>query len=265
MKIIILAAGQGTRLRPLTESKPKCMVELNGESLLERQLTTIRCCGIKEEDIYILTGYREDIIRDYLSDTKINLIWNAHFETTNMVCTLMCAEEILKKETDVVISYGDIIYTPEVLGELLKTKEELSVVVDNEWYQYWARRCDNPLDDAETLMMDSNKYLTEIGQKTTDMSKIQSQYIGLLRFKNNGVKKVLELCREAMRRSDVGKALWKTSRTYEKMYMTDLLQGLVEEGNKLKAVEINRGWYEVDCYEDLQLAEQELKEKKGGF
>ena len=51
MKVIILAAGQGTRLRPLTDGRPKCMVEVNGRSIIERQLDIMYSCGVKEEEI----------------------------------------------------------------------------------------------------------------------------------------------------------------------------------------------------------------------
>ena len=57
MKVIILAAGQGTRLRPLTDDRPKCMVEVNGRSIIERQLDTMHACGISDEDITIICGY----------------------------------------------------------------------------------------------------------------------------------------------------------------------------------------------------------------
>ena len=59
MRVIILAAGQGTRLRPLTDDKPKCMVEVNGKSIIERQLSVMYNCGIREEDITIVA----DILR----------------------------------------------------------------------------------------------------------------------------------------------------------------------------------------------------------
>ena len=63
MKTIILAAGQGTRLRPLTDNCPKCMVEVNGKSIIERQLEIMRECNIKEQDITIVCGYRNDVLR----------------------------------------------------------------------------------------------------------------------------------------------------------------------------------------------------------
>ena len=259
MKVIILAAGQGTRLRPFTDEVPKCMVKLNSKCLIERQLESIKACGVSEQDIYILTGYKEEKLHELFKGTDIKFISNQEYENTNMVYTLMCAEELFEKEDDIIVAYGDIIYTPQVFQSILNSKEELSVIVDNGWFDYWSKRCEDPLSDAETLMKDSDGYLTEIGQKTDDINRVQAQYIGLMRYQGNGVKKVLDICKEAKKRSENGLELWRTNRTYFKMYMTDMLQGLIDEGNKLKAVEINRGWYEVDCEIDLRLAESEIQ------
>ncbi|MCI9377199.1 MAG: phosphocholine cytidylyltransferase family protein [Eubacterium sp.] len=258
MKVIILAAGQGTRLKPLTDDRPKCMVEVKGRSIIDRQLDTMHACGIADEDITMVAGYRSDALIEKYKDTAISIITNEKFETTNMVCSLMCAKELMGRQEDVLISYGDIIYEVSVLQKVLESKEDSSVVVDDGWYGYWAKRCDNPLDDAETLMYDNMDYLTEIGQKTTDLNKVQSQYIGLMRFRGTGLKAMLALAKEAEARSSRGQALWRTSRTYQNMYMTDLLQGLIDEGSKLKAVHINRGWFEVDNREDLGVVESQI-------
>ena len=82
MKAIILAAGQGTRLRPLTDNKPKCMVELLGKPLIQHQLETLRRNGIDE--IHIATGYMQEKI-DFERTTKH---FNPKYESTNMVYTL---------------------------------------------------------------------------------------------------------------------------------------------------------------------------------
>ena len=258
MKVIILAAGQGTRLRPLTDDKPKCMVEVNGRSILERQLDTMHACGIKNSEITIVTGYRGDVLQNRFADTGITIIKNEDYETTNMVCSLMCTQKLMETQEDILISYGDIIYNETVLKKILASEEECSVIVDDEWYSYWSERCENPLDDAETLMFDKDDYLTEIGQKTTDLAKIQSQYIGLMRFKGDGLKAVLDLARKAEDRTEKGIALWRTTRTYQKMYMTDLLQGLIDEGSRLKAVHIHRGWFEIDDVDDLHVVESKI-------
>lgn len=258
MKVIILAAGQGSRLRPLTDDRPKCMVEVNGKSIIERQLDTMRACGIQDENITIVCGYRNDALRDRFLDTDIHFIVNEQYDTTNMVCSLMCARKLMETEQDIIISYGDIIYEEDVFKKILAAEDDMSVVVDDGWYEYWSERCDNPLDDAETLMFDQNNYLTEIGQKTTDLAKVQSQYIGLMRFREEGLRAMLDLSAEAERRSNHGEVLWRTTRNYAKMYMTDLLQGLIDEGHKLRAVHIQRGWFEIDDCDDLKVVEAYL-------
>lgn len=258
MKVIILAAGQGTRLRPLTDNCPKCMIKVNGKSLIERQLYTMRSCGIREEDITIVAGYCSYVLKECLKDTKVRLIVNREYETTNMVCSLMCAKEILEGTEDVLVSYGDIIYEQSVLQKILGSSEEISVVVDDGWYEYWSARCENPLDDAETLIYDEGDYLLEIGQKTEDIRRVQAQYIGLMRFNGNGLKNVLNICNVARRRTECGEKLWRTNRDYYGMYMTDLLQGMIDEGYRLKAVHIGRGWYEIDDMDDLRLVESQL-------
>ena len=258
MKIIILAAGQGTRLRPLTDDRPKCMVEVNGKSIIERQLDTMHTCGIQDEDITIICGYCSDVLKNRFKDTNIHFIVNEQYDSTNMVCSLMCARNLMESEEDIIISYGDIIYGEEVFEKILEAEDDMSVIVDDGWYEYWSERCENPLDDAETLMFDDDHYLTEIGQKTSELAKVQSQYIGLMRFKGEGLKTMLSLCAEAERRSANDEALWRTTRNYAKMYMTDLLQGLIDERNKLRAVHIHRGWFEIDDCEDLKVVEAKL-------
>ncbi len=259
MKVIILAAGQGTRLRPLTDHCPKCMVEVNGKSIIERQLETMYACGIEEDDIIIVAGYKNDVLRERLKNTKIHFVINKEYEATNMVYSLMCAKNTMELAGDILISYGDILYNAEVLNKILNAQAESSVIVDDGWYEYWSSRCENPLDDAESLTFDMDDCLTEIGQKTNDLAKVQSQYIGLMRFRGKGLKAMLDLSAEAERRSKAGEKLWRTDRDYNRMYMTDLLQGLIDEGNKLKAVHIQRGWFEVDDKNDLELVELQLE------
>lgn len=257
MKVIILAAGQGTRLRPLTDHQPKCMVEINRKRIIDRQIEVMKACGIRAEDICIVGGYRSDVLEEHFRESKIRIIHNPEYETTNMVCSLMCARAQMEGVDDVLVSYGDIIYSENVLRQILESQKDISVVVDDGWYDYWSTRSENPLDDAETLMIDGEGHLEEIGQKTDDIDRIQAQYIGLMRYKNSGVADLLKYCALSEEKSAQGERLWRTERPYRKMYMTDLLQGMIDEGVKLTAVHINRGWFEVDCVEDLEVAERE--------
>ena len=136
MKTIILAAGQGTRLRPLTDDRPKCMVEINGRSMIRRQLDVMNSCGIREEDITIVCGYCADALQNELSNTGISFVNNKEYEDTNMVYSLMCAKSVLEKNDDILISYGDIIYNEAVLQKILQSGASSTVDVDDGWISY---------------------------------------------------------------------------------------------------------------------------------
>lgn len=254
MRAVILAAGQGTRLRPLTDERPKCMVEVNGKPLIQWQIDCMVECGIQPKEILILTGYQESVIKEYINYSDITFISNPDYMTTNMVYTLMQAKNLLKVENDIILAYGDIIYKKEILQKLLSSKEALSVIVDVDWLSYWMQRMENPLEDAETLKMNKHKYLEEIGKKPVCLEDIEAQYIGLMRFQKEGVQDIFRFYKKICEQDD--KAM---SYDYKTMYMTDLLQGLIENSTKIKGIEINRGWYEIDCYNDLKIVENELE------
>ena len=173
MNAIILAAGEGKRLNPLTKNTPKGLVSLFGKSLLERQIEIFRTCDIT--DISIVTGYLGDMIK--FSD--VTYFQNSKYQNTNMVETLFCARQKLIDST--IVSYADIIFERKILEKLVDSEENVSVIVDTEWYDYWKERFENPLDNAESLIL-KDGYISNIGQKTKSLSEIQGQYIGLMKF-----------------------------------------------------------------------------------
>lgn len=255
MKCIILAAGEGTRLLPYTKDKPKCMVPIKGVSIIERQITLMKKCGMDEKDICVVTGYRNEVLRGYFRNSHITLIHNERYATTNMVYSLMCARNFFEKDNELIISYGDIVYSKDVLVKIASSKFDISVAVDDEWKEYWFNRFDKPLDDAETLKYDKNNNLVEIGKKTQDINKIMAQYIGLLKFNNKGIEKLLFFT-DMVRSRKI--TLNKKDYKYDLLYFTDLLQGMIDFGYELKALHITRGWYEIDNEKDLLIAELEI-------
>jgi choline kinase len=245
IKSIILAAGQGTRLSPLTNDKPKCMVELFGKSLLQRQIKTFQKCGIS--DISLVVGYLGDTIKV----PKIKYFQNTDYQNTNMLETLFCAK---KQLTDsVIVSYGDIIFEEKVLNALINSDDDFSIVVDKNWKQYWSLRFKNPLDDAESLIIDDAEYIQEIGQKTCDINKIQAQYIGLMKFSGDGLTQIKTLYEKFKKMSKNNTNPLNPNLPFEKSYLTDFLQALIAEGCNLKAIPINGGWLELDSINDYDL------------
>jgi len=245
MKVIILAAGSGTRLSPLTNDRPKCMVKLFGKSLLEWQIKVFRELGIN--DISVVTGYKKELI----SVDGIKIYHNPDFEKTNMVETLFCAKKEIKET--VIVSYGDIIFQKNIVKKLIESDDDFSIVVDKEWRKYWNIRFDNPLDDVESLILDSQNYIKNIGQKTTNLDEIQGQYIGIMKFKEPATKIIKNFYEKMQNLSNEEENPLNPNLSFKLSYMTDFLQGLINEKYKLKAVLIKNGWLELDSLHDYNI------------
>ena len=252
MKAIILAAGEGKRLRPLTKNKPKCMIQLFGKSLLEWQIKTFQECGI--HDIIVVTGYHNETI----NFSNIKCIKNQKFNQTNMIESLFCAKDYLNQ--DVIISYGDIVFERKIIKNLMDSNNNFSIVVDLDWKDYWNIRFKNPILDAESLKMDQTGTIQNIGQKVTSLSEIEGQYIGLMRFKAEGIEFLKKFYESMKTKALNGENPLNKSIPFEKSYMTDLLYALIKNGQKLKAVTTHNGWLELDTIEDFQLYTKMYKE-----
>ncbi len=236
-KVILLVAGEGKRLRPYTLDRPKCMVEIDGISLIDRQLAVLKSEGLN--DIVMIGGYKADMLKR----EGIKLKVSQRYYETNMVWTLFSAEEEL--EGDVIVSYGDIVYSREILQALLKSGADIAVTIDKEWESYWRARNEDPLDDAETLKLRKDGTIKEIGQKPKSLDEIEGQYMGLMKFSTKGVaqlKKTFNKCVEN------GVLLGKS---VEDAYMTDLLQAMIDAKVVISAVPTQSNWVEVDTVSDL--------------
>lgn len=237
LKAIILAAGEGTRLRPYTLDRPKCLVEVDGLSLLDRQLAVLATEAI--HPIILIGGYLVEMLER--PDLKLRV--NPRYAETNMVWTLFCAEDDL--EGDVLLCYGDIVYSRKILQALIKSKADIAVAIDLDWESYWRARNENPLDDAETLKLAADGRILEIGQKPQSLAEIEGQYMGLIKFSAAGVQVLKNTFNNAKSAGVLrGKPL-------EKAYMTDLLQAMIDLNYRLDAVPAHGEWVEVDTVSDL--------------
>ena len=242
MKAIILAAGRGSRLHPYTENTPKCLTELAGETLISRQIKTLRASGIHE--IVIVTGFMAHKL--VLPDTK--QVFNPFWATTNMVESLFCAKEFF--DDDIFVSYSDIIYESRNLNALIASPHDVSVLVDRQWRVYWEHRFKDPLSDAESLIMDDEGCILDIGQKVANIDSIEAQYMGLMRFQNGGVQALEKAWNSlfAVRRE------WMEMRRVKEAYMTDLLMEMIFLRIPVHAVMIDGGWLEIDTVSDYEYA-----------
>ena len=140
-KSLIVAAGLGSRLKKHTENLPKCMLDFNGKTLLQRQVKAYNDCGIK--DITVIRGYKKEKI----NYKNLNYVSNDDFKNNNILNSIFCAEKVING--NIIISYSDILFESNVVQRLLESEHDISVVVDIDWRGYYVGRKDHPISEAE--------------------------------------------------------------------------------------------------------------------
>jgi choline kinase len=214
-------------------------VELAGRPLLAWQLDALGHAGV--DDVTIVTGYRADAIT-----AGTRRVHNPRYADTNMVASLMCARDAFDGTDDVLIAYGDIVYEPRLVEALRSTRSDIGVVVDRRWRRLWELRMEDPLADAETLRLDADGYLVELGRKPDRAADIQAQYVGLVLVR---AAHAVEWCARYDALAPDGDY---EGRDRDHMFMTAYLQLIVDAGVRVDAVADDGGWLEVDTLDDLR-------------
>ncbi|MBN1578868.1 MAG: aminotransferase class I/II-fold pyridoxal phosphate-dependent enzyme [Chitinispirillaceae bacterium] len=132
MKAIILAAGYGNRMRPLTDNRHKTMLEVGGKTIIGRIIDGLAENNIS--DIVVVTGYRDQELKEYLSGLYRNLhltfVHNANYKETNNIYSMALAFESVKLDSDIILIESDLVYRPEVIGRLLRSEHGNIALVD---------------------------------------------------------------------------------------------------------------------------------------
>lgn len=251
IKAIILAAGKGTRLGKYTQNLPKCMLEFFGKTLIERQVEILRACKI--EDITIVKGY----MGDKINIPGVKYAFNKNFDTTNMVESLFCVQEEL--EGEVIVCYADIIYERKVIKKVLEDNSEIGVVVDEDYWDYWTERLENPQEDVESLVVNQGK-IVELGHPNCDLEKAKLRYVGIIKFSEKGIQNLKKAYFENKQEFFEKNEPWLRSKCFKQAYMTCILQELINRRHEIKPILIKRGWLEFDTERDYEKANLWKKE-----
>ena len=254
MKAIILAAGMGTRLDKYTKDLPKCMLNFNGKTLIERQVETLRACGINE--IVIVTGYMKDKIKI----KNVNYCHNANYASTNMVASLMCAEKELND--DILVCYGDILYEKRIAKQVIEAPVDIGVAVDIDYLRYWKARLGKWQEDIESFVIGKDGSIAEIGVPNCPLEKARIRYIGLVKFSKKGITLFRELYNKYKKiHWNKNEAFKDTKKSFKKLDMTNMLNLIIKSGHKVYPVPIKHGWMEFYTNEDYEKALQWVNNK----
>lgn len=252
MKAIIIAAGPAKRLRPLTDNLPKCMLPIHGQPIIQNAIQIFRANGIN--DISVIRGWKGEKI----NFPSITYFENEDFWNNNILHSLMCArdklEKALKTGEDVVTTYSDIWYNDSIVKALLKDKHDIASIVDMDWRDYYDGRTSHPMSEAENVIMDSKKRMLKIGKHifTENVPKDkQGEFIGLWKFTPNGIKiflKHFDRLNKILKKTDP----YQNTKEWQKSYITDIFQEMIDKGEKIHCVLIKKNWKEFDTVQDYE-------------
>lgn len=243
--VIIIAAGPGSRLKPLTNENPKCLLKIKKKTILDYQLQVFK--KNKLNNINIIVGHQ----KHKLKKKNIKRIENKNYKRNNILNSLFSAKKIIKG--DIIISYSDIIFKNRVLRKLLSSKSDISVMVDKTWKRNYKNRKLHPISEAEKVFFDKSLNIKRAG-KILDKKESNGELIGLFKLSAKGCvifNKYFDIAKKKFNGKKFYSAL-----TFEKAYITDFLNFLIQNNIKIESTLTSGGWMEIDTFEDLERAQR---------
>jgi choline kinase len=236
-KAIILSAGQGSRLGHLTDDRPKCLIEFNGRSLLDRQLDALAANGV--EEAVVVTGFRDDQIEAAIKrrgdiGPRVRTVYNPFYKVADNLGSLFVARDEIAG--DVLVWNGDTLVSEELMAHVVgnRAQEGICVTID---------RKDGYDEDDMKVVVDEVGRLHAIG-KRLDLSAVNAESIGLLAFRGAGAQIFRHAIERAIRTSE-GTTIW---------YLRVIHQ--IAQEAPVWTLDINgEEWGEVDFPEDVKNAQ----------
>jgi choline kinase len=261
-KAIVIAAGRGKRLEHNTDEVPKCLVPVGGRPMLRWQIDAFRAHGVR--DIVIIRGYLGDVLAaraGELGDVNVRFVDNPNWQDNNILLSLACAMHEL--DGPVLLTYSDIVYTPEVVRRLMASPGDVALIIDREFATIYEGRTEHPLSEAEVADLDAAGNVARVGKRALPADQAWGEFIGLARLTAAGAALVratwAELSERYRGREDEP---FQRAARFRNAYLTDLWQHLIDAGHPLTPVAIEGQWREIDTVQDLQRARELLRSRQ---
>ena len=247
MKAIIVAAGIGSRLGDLTKDLPKPLIDVNGKSILKRQIELFKKFDI--DDIIIIRGPH----KNKFNFEQVTYVDDVDTAKHDLLGSLMTA----KKEMfdDIIISYGDIIFDENILSQLFNSTEDTSLAIDYNWKKNYNNKSNDLLNKVSVVTLENN-FITNIGYyenfKTYE-NVVFGEFIGLMKLSKSSALNFIQKY-NILQENHVGK--FHDSPSIHFGIITDMINELLKDGIKFTSTKISGKWCEIDTPEDLELAKK---------
>lgn len=239
MRAIIIAAGKGTRLFPLTKNTPKSLIEIgNGITMLESQLHSLKENNIK--DVTIIVGYRaeqiEAKIKKYANDFNINTVFNPFYDTSNNLISVWMARHFMQE--DFITINGDDIFKPTVIENLLKSESNITMVADEK----------KSYDDDDMKIVHKDGLVLQVSKKIP-AEEANGESVGIIKFTGKGRQIYIDTLDEMVRDEENMNAFYLKA-----------IQQIINKGYPVNFSMCKPDdWGELDFHPDLVLIKQYLR------
>src|SRR5262245_59541879 len=244
MKAIIIGAGRGRRLMPLTEDDPTSFAPIGGRRILVWDLQSLR--GGAFTELVVIGGWQIDKIRrEY---PELTFVHNERWPQNNILASLMHARAHMSG--GFVCSYADILYRSSIVERLLAHPGDIVLAVDTDWRNRYQHRTAHPEDDAEKVRVSGDRLL-EVSRRIAS-HEAHGEYIGVAKFSPAGAALLCEHF-DTVEQNFSGRP-FRDSQSVEKAYLIHLLQHMLEAGVPFATVNTHGDYMEIDTTEDYELA-----------
>lgn len=237
MKAIILAAGVGSRIKPLTDNCPKSLLKVGSKTILGRMLCRLQACGITQ--VVFVLGYLEDQIRDYVTsqfpDIDATFVVNDAFATTNTGYSLMLALRQTRDATIVKFD-ADVVFDEQILRRIIDSNHQTCLCID--------KHIQLDAEEIKVTVDDNNR--VEKVSKSVPPTEAIGESIGIEKISGSITTTLLAQLEEAMGDPACHQEYYEAS--YERLIAT---------GTPFHTVDISDlNWVEIDTKEDYALAHE---------
>ena len=252
-RAVILAAGFEPQLMPLIQDRPKTMLDVKGQTILERQVAALGAFGVR--DVTVVRGYK----KEQVVVPGVRYVDNDRYRETGELHSLFSAAHALAGPC--VVLYGDILFEPTILERLLRSTADVAVVVDRAFrdaQQAGIVPAGGPFDLVVTetpangrrfVAPEGGSRVLRIGPDVP-AAEAHGEFIGMALFSARGAERLRAVHAELEAERAEG---------LERASITQILQTLVDRGETVTAVDVHKGWMEVDSFEDYRRAWAEMK------
>jgi choline kinase len=234
MKAIILSAGQGSRLGHLVDDRPKCLIDFNGRSLLDRQLDTLEANGVHEA--VVVTGFHDELVQAAIAKRsggpRVRTVFNPFYKVADNTGSLYMARDELAG--DCLVWNGDTLVSNALMAKVVgNDRSGICVTIDRK----------QSYDEDDMKVVEEGGRLKAIG-KRLDLASVNAESIGLLAFRAGGAEQFRDAIEHAMRTPE-GTTIW---------YLR-VINHIAQSGD-VWTLDINgEEWGEVDFPEDVDNAQ----------